>query len=93
MIRASIEGFLRPRIERYRQGPESSRGCYEDSFDYERLLVELLRPLGDSGSRLYRTQVYDKRTDLLVHSEQVDGEPPTSSSSDELFLPARVGRS
>jgi hypothetical protein len=25
VILASIEGFLRPRIERYRQGPESSR--------------------------------------------------------------------
>ena len=35
VIRASIEAFLRPRIERYRRGPESARGCYEDSFDYD----------------------------------------------------------
>ena len=33
VIRASIEGFLRPRIERYRQWTESSQGCYENSFD------------------------------------------------------------
>jgi uridine kinase len=86
VIRASIEGFLRPRIERYRQGPDSSRGCYEDSFDYERLLVELLRPLGESGSRLYRTRVYDKRTDLLVHSEQVKAGADAILLFDGVFL-------
>ena len=73
VIRASIEGFLRPRIERYRRGPESAQGCYEDSFDYDRLRVELLRPLGESGSRLYRTEIYDRRTDLLVDYRAAGG--------------------
>ncbi len=86
VIRASIEGFLRPRIERYRRGPESSRGCYEDSFDFEGLLVELLRPLGESGSRLYRTRVYDRRTDLLVHSEQVEASADAILLFDGVFL-------
>lgn len=40
---ASIDAFHRPRVERYRQGRESPRGFYEDSYDYEqfrRLLVD-----------------------------------------------------
>ncbi len=80
VIRASVESFLRPRIERYRRGPESARGCYEDSFDYERLLGELLRPLGESGSRLYRTEIYDRHTDLLVDAEQ------RAASADAILL-------
>jgi uridine kinase len=86
VIRASIEGFLRPRIERYRRGPESARGCYEDSFDYERLLVELLRPLGESGSRLYRKEIYDRRTDLPVDSEQMEASVDAILVFDGVFL-------
>jgi uridine kinase len=86
VIRASIEGFLRPRIERYRRGPESAQGCYEDAFDYERLLVELLRPLGESGSRLYRTEIYDRRTDLLVDSEQMEASADAILLFDGVFL-------
>ena len=86
VIRASIEGFLRPRIERYRRGPESAQGCYEDSFDYDRLRVELLRPLGESGSRLYRTEIYDRRTDLLVDSEQKEASADAILLFDGVFL-------
>jgi uridine kinase len=86
VIRASIEGFLRPRIERYRRGPESAHGCYEDSFDYDRLRVELLRPLGESGSRLYRTEIYDRRTDLLVEAEQMEASADAILLFDGVFL-------
>lgn len=86
VIRASVESFLRPRIERYRRGPESARGCYEDSFDYDRLLVELLRPLGESGSRLYRTEIYDRRTDLLLDSEQMVASADAILLFDGVFL-------
>jgi uridine kinase len=86
VIRASIESFLRPRIERYRRGPESARGCYEDSFDYDRLQDELLRPLGESGSRLYRTEIYDRGTDLLVDSEQMEASAAAILLFDGVFL-------
>jgi uridine kinase len=59
---------------------------YEDSFDYERLLVELLRPLGESGSRLYRAEIYDRRTDLLVDSEQMEGSADAILLFDGVFL-------
>src|ERR671936_3199905 len=37
VIRASIDGFLRPRAERYRRGELSPEGYYHDSFDYAAL--------------------------------------------------------
>jgi uridine kinase len=86
VIRASVESFLRPRIERYQRGPESARGCYEDSFDYDRLLAELLRPLGDSGSRLYRTEIYDRRTDLPVVSDRLQARADAVLLFDGVFL-------
>lgn len=86
VIRASVEGFLRPRIERYRRGPESARGCYEDSFDYDRLLAELLRPLGESGSRIYRTEIYDRHADLLLDAEQMEASADAILLFDGVFL-------
>jgi uridine kinase len=45
VIRASIDGFHRPRAERMHRGPESPEGYYLDSFDHEVFDgVFLLRP-------------------------------------------------
>lgn len=63
MIRASIDGFHRPRSERHRRGPQSPEGYYRDSFDHDALRRELVDPLGADGSRTYRTAVFDFRTD------------------------------
>ena len=63
VIRASIDGFHRPRAERYRQGEDSPEGYYEDSFDYESLHRVLFDPLGPDGSREYLVAVFDFRTD------------------------------
>src|SRR5213082_3087644 len=68
-IRASIDGFHRPRAARYRRGPDSPEGYYEDSFDYAALREALLDPLGPHGSRRYRRAVFDYRTDGSVHVE------------------------
>jgi uridine kinase len=59
VIRASIDGFHRPRAERYRQGSESSVGYYEDAFNYESLQKLLLLPLGPGGHRKYRRVAFD----------------------------------
>jgi uridine kinase len=59
VIRASIDGFHRPRAERYRLGSESSIGYYEDSFNYESLQKLLLLPLGPGGHRKYRRVAFD----------------------------------
>ena len=68
VIRASIDGFHRPRAERYRRGEDSAEGNYEDSFDYAALRRVLLDPLGSDGSRAYRRAVFDFREDAPVPS-------------------------
>lgn len=65
-IRASIDGFHRPRMERYRRGPDSPRGYYYDSFDYAAVRATLLDPLGPGGDRRYRRAAFDWRTDRPV---------------------------
>ncbi len=69
VIRASIDGFHRPRAERYRNGENSPDGYYNDSFDYKTLRRVLLEPLGVGGSREYRRAVFDFRTDAPLAEE------------------------
>src|SRR5437868_7802169 len=59
VIRASIDGFHHPRCVRYRRGPDSPEGYYEDSFDYAALRTVLLDPLGPQGNGRYRRAVFD----------------------------------
>ena len=72
MIRASIDGFQRPRRERYQRGADSPEGYYEDAFDYDSLKKNLLAPLGPQGSRKYQHAVFDVSTDtpLTVQGEE-----------------------
>jgi uridine kinase len=66
VIRASIDGFHRPRAERYRQGADSPEGYYRDSFDHGAIRRELLDPLGPGGNCTYRAATFDFRTDSDV---------------------------
>jgi uridine kinase len=71
VIRASIDGFHRPRSERYLRGVDSPEGYYLDAFDYQALGNVLLLPLGLSGSRRYRQAIFDFRSDRpLIQPEQ-----------------------
>jgi len=68
VIHASIDGFHHPRAHRYRRGPLSPAGYYEDSFDYDALRANLLRPLGPAGDRRYRPAIFDHRADRPVEA-------------------------
>ena len=70
VIRASIDGFHRPRQERYRQGRDSPEGYYEDSFDYAGLREVLLMPLGPHGTRHYRRAVFDVGIDAPLETKE-----------------------
>lgn len=65
-VRASIDGFHRPAVERYRRGELSPEGYYEDSFDLGALRSVLLDPLAPGGSRKHRTAVFDHVADSAV---------------------------
>ncbi len=66
VVRASADGFHKPRALRYKRGPDSPEGYYLDSFQYEAVLNELLIPLGPGGCLFYRSSVYDYRTETPV---------------------------
>jgi hypothetical protein len=66
MIRASIDGFHRPRAQRYRRGADSAEGYYLDSFDNAALEERLLKPLGPGGSRVYTGAIFDFKKDQPV---------------------------
>lgn len=86
IVRASIDGFHRPRAERYRRGSESPDGFYEDSFDYPALRAALLEPLGPGGNGRYRTALFDAETDTAVIGEPRDADADVLLIFDGLFL-------
>ena len=74
VVRASIDGFHRPREERYERGSDSPEGYLDDSFDHAAVARCVLEPLGPGGDRRYRTAVFDFRTDSAVNApEQTAG--------------------
>jgi len=86
VIRASIDGFHQPRSERYRRGPDSPEGYYEDSFDYDSLKTMLLRPLGLEGNGRYRRAAFDFREDAPLSVEEEEALPNAILLFDGVFL-------
>lgn len=68
-IRTSIDGFHRPKAERYARGRHSAEGYYYDARDLAAVRTLLLAPLGPKGDRLYRTQSFDLENDVPVEQE------------------------
>jgi uridine kinase len=66
VIRASGDGFHRPRAERHRRGAESPEGYFEAAFARDLLRARLLDPLGPGGDRRYRAAVHDLDSDAPV---------------------------
>ena len=66
VIRTSVDGFHRPRAERYARGRHSAEGYYHDSRDLPAVVTMLLAPLGPGGDRLYRTASFDLEADRPV---------------------------
>ena len=72
-VRLSADDFLRPPVERYRQGRESPMGYYEDSFDHVALRAAVLAAQGIvivDGIFLFRPELDDLWTfRILLHVE------------------------
>ncbi|AEE45245.1 uridine kinase [Cellulomonas fimi] len=81
VVRASVDGFHRPRAERYARGRSSPEGFYLDSYDLDALRRELLEPFAAGGSRRYRTAVRDVATDRVL-----DGAPATAPDDAVLLV-------
>jgi uridine kinase len=66
VIRATIDDFLFPRVQRYRRGEYSAEGCYFDTHDHHGLNRVLLDPLGPGGDRRFQRAVYDRTADAVL---------------------------
>jgi uridine kinase len=86
VIRASIDGFHRPRVDRYRRGANSPEGYYYDSFDYIALIDNLLIPLGPDGNRCFRRALYDYRVDEPLHPATEEAPEDAVLLLDGVFL-------
>jgi len=86
VIRASIDGFHRPRAERHARGELSPEGYLDDSFDYDAVRSCLLTPLGPGGNRRYRTAVFDFRTESPAVSREAAAEPDSVLLFDGIFV-------
>ncbi len=86
VVRASVDGFHRPRAQRLARGPELPEGYFYDSFDYPVLRAALLDPLGPGGSRRFRRRVFDFRTDGPVAASTEAAPPNAVLVFDGVFL-------
>ncbi|MGY4643305.1 uridine kinase [Cellulomonas sp. URHB0016] len=66
VVAASVDGFHRPRDERYLRGAASPEGFWADSYDYDTLRTELLDPFAPGGTRRFRRAVRDVSTDTSL---------------------------
>jgi uridine kinase len=80
VIRTSIDGFHRPKAERYARGRYSAEGYYHDARDLDAVRRLLLDPLGPNGDGLYRTESLDLETDIPVN------QPPRLAAPDSILL-------
>jgi uridine kinase len=78
VVRASVDGFHRPRTERYRRGRESAVGYWLDAYDYDRMASVLLDPFGRGEP--VRTAAHDVRTDADLDL------PPVPVGRDDVLL-------
>ena len=65
-IDVDSDGFHHVRAVRYRQGPESARGYYDNAYDLKSVRDLVLRPLGPAGSLRFASHVHDLASDEVV---------------------------
>ncbi|MFA5792624.1 MAG: cytidylate kinase family protein [Candidatus Gracilibacteria bacterium] len=86
VIRASIDGFHNPKSIRYQKGHNSPEGYYQDSFNNQAIINNLLAPLGKNGDLKYRKAIFDFRTDTEVTSPVETARPTSILIMDGVFL-------
>ena len=62
VLRATVDDFLRPRVERYARGRDSAEGYYRDSIDVAALRAALVEPFR-SGADSVALGVFDHEHD------------------------------
>ncbi|MEM8922380.1 MAG: uridine kinase [Actinomycetota bacterium] len=66
VVRATIDGFHRPRADRWARGRSSPVGFYLDSHDLDAVRRLLLDPFRSGPGATYRTAIFDEPSDRPV---------------------------
>jgi uridine kinase len=75
VVRVSADDFHNVRAVRYRRGRDSAEGFWLDSYNYDRLRLDVLDPFGRGGSRRYRLAAHDLRTDAVLYPAPLTAPP------------------
>jgi uridine kinase len=89
VFRASIDGFHRPRAERYARGRRSPEGFYRDSYDYETFRRVLIDPFRMGGSAGFQLAAFDVARDAPVEAQWVTAPRDAVLVVDGIFLHRR----
>lgn len=90
VYRASVDGFHRPRAERYARGRTSPEGFYRDSYDYatfRRVLIDPFREGGQTSATTgFQLEAFDLARDSPVESTWVSAPRDAVLIVDGIFL-------
>ncbi|GAB2840411.1 uridine kinase [Microbacterium insulae] len=90
VYRAGIDGFHRPRAERYLRGRHSPEGFYRDSYDYATFRRVLIDPFRDgaqtSGATGFQLAAFDAARDAPVEAQWVTAPRDAVLVVDGIFL-------
>jgi uridine kinase len=86
VIRTCVDGFHRPRAERYRRGRHSAEGYLDDARDWRAIRRLLVDPLGPGGDRWYRTANFDLERDEPIEQSPIRADPTAIVIVDGTFL-------
>lgn len=82
-VRVSADDFHQVRAIRYRRGPDSPTGFWLDSYNYPRLIADLLEPF---GAGRYRPAAHDLLTDEILDPPWLTAPAGAVLILDGLFL-------
>lgn len=86
VLHVSVDGFHRPRAERYARGRYSPEGFFRDSYNYDKFKNVLLVALQKEGDRNIQRTIHDIKTDEQLSPEPIFVEPGTVVVVDGIFL-------
>lgn len=86
VYRASLDGFQRPRAERYARGRTSPEGHYLDSYDYATFRRVLVDPFRVGGSAGFQLEAFDAARDAPVEAQWVTAPRDAVLVVDGIFL-------
>ncbi|MCW3493966.1 uridine kinase [Microbacterium sp. SSM24] len=90
VYRASIDGFHRPRAERYARGRTSADGFYRDSYDYATFRRVLIDPFRDgaqtAGATGFQLAAFDVARDAVEEAQWVTAPRDAVLVVDGIFL-------